>query len=144
MWSLFNIKKQQEELRRKANRVADHTPLADFNSTYQLYTLHTRNAFGWLMSCIPGTSYFSLRIKCATQISQAHIALNEIEKFTKQSINPGRNIYHSYPRTKQRDSKPVLPAVYKSPLKITIVSDQPEIIKYDAPVVRRKLALEAP
>lgn len=145
MWSLLNIKKQHTELKRKADRIADHTPLYKLNLNYQLFALHTNNKFGKFMSWVPGTSYFILRVKCAWQINKAHYALDRLERDFKTKCSSPRNIYHTYPRSKQKDSKETItsPVVFDSPLKTSNKKNVSQT-KQPAPIVFNAPRFEAP
>jgi hypothetical protein len=122
---LYNLKKQQESLKKYTSEVAKRKQQANVASapacrqalekamhSYALYTVATQSVWGKIKSFIPFTAVFRCRVRCARDINNAFTLLKQVDDTAKQKMSviaPAKTLVIN-------GSSSDLPTVYGSPI----------------------------
>jgi hypothetical protein len=122
---LYNLKKQQEDLKKYTAEVAKRKQQANVASapacrqslekamhSYALYTVATQSVWGKIKSFIPFTAVFRCRVRCAKDINNAFTLLKQVDDIAKQKMNviaPAKTLVIN-------GSSKDLPTVYGNPI----------------------------
>jgi hypothetical protein len=122
---LYNLKKQQESLKKYTAEVAKRKQQANIASaptcrqalekamhSYALYTVATQSVWGKVKSFIPFSAVFRCRARCARDIDNAFTLLKQVDDNAKQKMSviaPAETLVIN-------GSSKDLPTVYGSPI----------------------------
>jgi hypothetical protein len=122
---LYNLKKQQESLKKYTSEVAKRKKQANVVSapacrqalekamhSYPLYTVATQSVWGKIKSYIPFSAVFKCRVRCARDINNAFTLLRQVDEQIEQKLN----VKTSSKTLSVNGSSSELPTMYGNPI----------------------------